>query len=46
MANVTNRKDLIQAIRFYIDKIVSDPTIGGDTIFTLLNKFSNFLLQA
>jgi hypothetical protein len=28
------KKDLISAIRFYIDKIVSDPAIGG----IILNK--------
>lgn len=32
-----NKKDLIQAVRFYVDKIVSDPTIGG-------NFFIHFML--
>jgi hypothetical protein len=29
MAQNNAKKDLISSIRFYVDKIVSDPSIGG-----------------
>lgn len=30
MSAQSSKKDLIQAIRFYVDKIVNDPTMGGE----------------
>ena len=30
MAQSNAKKDVISAIRFYVDKVVSDPAIGGE----------------
>ncbi len=32
MATNSSKKDIITAVRFYIDKIVSDPSIGGGCV--------------
>ena len=36
MSSSKDSCDLVKAVRFYIDKIVSDPTIGGIYTYIIL----------